>query len=66
MSLRERATRELHGLTRSMCCAQKEGKDVTKCALVVPECQKYREAHVRCKLGQLDARTRIQGNKSQY
>ncbi|KAL3144003.1 hypothetical protein ABBQ32_003811 [Trebouxia sp. C0010 RCD-2024] len=45
-------------------CMQKEGKDVTKCALTVPECQKYREAHVRCKLGQLDARTRIQGNKS--
>ena len=43
---------------------QKEGKDVTKCALIVPECQKYREAHVRCKLGQLDARSRIQGNKS--
>ncbi|KAL0028996.1 hypothetical protein WJX77_010606 [Trebouxia sp. C0004] len=32
---------------RNSDCMQKEGKDVTKCALIVPECQKYREAHVR-------------------
>ena len=43
---------------------QKEGKTVTDCALTVEECQKYRAAHARCKRSQIDARSRIQGNKS--
>ena len=48
-----------------VCAAiQKEGKTVTECALTVEQCQKYRAAHARCKRSQIDARSRIQGNKS--
>eukprot|EP00891_Asterochloris_glomerata_P008431 jgi/Astpho2/8431/e_gw1.00123.71.1_t len=49
---------------RASDCMQKEGKTVTECALTVEECQKYRAAHARCKRSQIDARSRIQGNKS--
>ncbi|KAL0037105.1 hypothetical protein WJX79_000589 [Trebouxia sp. C0005] len=50
---------------RNSDCMQKEGKDVTKCALIVPECQKYREAHVRCYMQDEAASTRVVKSKAE-
>ena len=45
--------------------AQKEGKDIRVCAKEVEACAGLRTAYFQCKRGQLDARTRIPGNRYQ-
>ncbi len=42
---------------------QVQHKDVKTCAKEVDECSQYRLAYYNCKRGQVDARTRIGGNK---
>ncbi|GBF98070.1 hypothetical protein Rsub_10298 [Raphidocelis subcapitata] len=45
-------------------CMKEEGRDVNACAATRPEpCEALRYALFACRRGQLDARTRIQGNK---
>jgi cytochrome c oxidase assembly factor 5 len=48
-----------------MClCQQERKKTVTECAEELPEqCNSLRYALFACKRGQMDARSRIQGNK---
>lgn len=43
--------------------SQVEKKDVKTCAQEVEECAGLRYAYFSCKRGQLDARTRLRGNK---
>lgn len=46
------------------CCLQGRKKTVTQCAEELPEeCNALRYALFACKRGQMDARSRIQGNK---
>lgn len=40
-----------------------EGKDVKLCAQEVEECQGLRTSFFQCKKGQVDPRSRIQGQK---
>ena len=42
---------------------QKDGKTVKQCAKDAKECAGLRYSYYQCKRGQLDARTRITGNK---
>ncbi|KAF8056478.1 digeranylgeranylglyceryl phosphate synthase [Scenedesmus sp. PABB004] len=49
---------------RQTACFKEGGKTVTQCAERLPEeCNSLRYALFACKRGQMDARTRIQGNK---
>ncbi|KAL4443481.1 hypothetical protein ABPG75_011218 [Micractinium tetrahymenae] len=41
----------------------KEGKPIKECAKQAPECDGLRNAYSACKRGQLDARSRLRGNK---
>ncbi len=43
-------------------CVQ-EGKPIKDCAKQAPECDGLRNAYSACKRGQLDARSRLRGNK---
>jgi cytochrome c oxidase assembly factor 5 len=45
------------------CCALQEGKPIKECAREVKECEGLRNAYSACKRGQLDARSRLRGNK---
>lgn len=40
-----------------------EGKPIKQCASEVKECDGLRNAYSACKRGQLDARSRLRGNK---
>ena len=40
-----------------------EGKDIKTCAKEVKECDGLRNAYSACKRGQIDARSRLRGNK---
>ncbi|KAI3428052.1 hypothetical protein D9Q98_006437 [Chlorella vulgaris] len=44
-------------------CVKQDNKTVTECAKEVEECQGLRNAYSACKRGQLDARSRLRGNK---
>ncbi|KAG2482287.1 hypothetical protein HYH03_018772 [Edaphochlamys debaryana] len=45
-------------------CMKVRQKDVKDCmAEHAPECEQYRYSLFQCRRGQMDARTRIQGNK---
>ena len=48
---------------RCIACLQVHHKDVRTCAKEVDECSHLRLAYYNCKRGQVDARTRIAGNK---
>jgi hypothetical protein len=50
-----------HGTT--LIRAMQDNKTVTECAKEVEECQGLRNAYSACKRGQLDARSRLRGNK---
>lgn len=43
--------------------AQQEGKPIKQCALEVKECNGLRNSYAACKRGQVDARSRLRGNK---
>ena len=40
-----------------------EGKPIKQCAKEVKECEGLRNAYSACKRGQIDARSRLRGNK---
>ena len=40
-----------------------EGKPIKECAREVKECEGLRNSYSACKRGQLDARSRLRGNK---
>ncbi len=44
-------------------CVQVEHKDVKECAKEVQGCAGLRYSYFSCKRGQMDARTRLRGNK---
>ena len=47
------------------CCCQVQHKEHKECMKERPEeCEQFRYALFQCKRGQVDARTRIQGNKA--
>lgn len=58
--LREKHTAYTTSCTMLM---QVHHKDVRTCAKEVEECSQFRLAYYNCKRGQVDARTRIPGNK---
>ena len=43
--------------------AVQEGKPIKECAKEVKECEGLRNAYSACKRGQIDARSRLRGNK---
>ena len=45
------------------CCALQEGKPIKECAREVKQCEGLRNAYSACKRGQLDARSRLRGNR---
>ncbi|KAK9820435.1 hypothetical protein WJX72_010335 [[Myrmecia] bisecta] len=47
-------------------CFKKEHKDIKRCAREAEECSGLRFAYFKCKRGQIDPRSRIQGNKGGY
>ncbi|EFN58189.1 hypothetical protein CHLNCDRAFT_20514 [Chlorella variabilis] len=55
--------KELVKCLRESDCMKTEGKPISECAKEVPECQGLRNAYSACKRGQLDARSRLRGNK---
>jgi len=57
------ATRALAGPPPAALWHLQEGKPIKECAQQVPECDGLRNAYSACKRGQLDARSRLRGNK---
>lgn len=55
--------KELVHCLRDSDCMQKEGKPIKECAKEVKECEGLRNSYSACKRGQLDARSRLRGNK---
>lgn len=55
--------RELVKCLRESDCMQKEHKDIKTCAKEVKECDGLRNSYAACKRGQVDARSRLRGNK---